>query len=234
MSLFRLQLYESNQDHFCKSHNSDFRWISGFFKSIYQWIFICERDDKKWKSKSNKAKGKVIQVKIFQDRKNIILMVLILAVLIMGYGYSVLLQELSIHGSAEIEGQTWRIEITDVKDKSVLGTAKVAEKPTFTKTSATLKNEFFHKGDSIVYEITVSNNGGLDAKLESVQIVPGDDSNGVITYNVTNVTPGATRLAVGETNKINVAVTYSKPEKLQGSEFIENMKILVNYVQDYN
>lgn len=172
-------------------------------------------------------------MKIFRDKKNMILFVLVIAVLIMGYGYSVLLQQLSIHGSAEIDNGSWQIEIIDIKDKSILGSAKVLEKPTFTKSTATLKSGFSHTGDSIVYEMTVANKGGLDAKLDTINIVSDTNAKNAITYKITNVTPGGTLLPVGETNKIHVTVTYSNPENLSSAGLTENVKILVNYVQDH-
>lgn len=166
-----------------------------------------------------------------KERKNIVLAVLMIAVLIMGYGYSVLLQELSIHGSAEILDATWKIEITDVRDKGLLGSAEVSEKPTFTKTTATLNSSFKYKGDSVIYRMTVENKGSMDAKLDSINILPSNDSKSAITYKVTNVTPGATVLRSGETNEIDVTVAYSNPENQTELDFTENVAVILNYVQ---
>lgn len=166
-----------------------------------------------------------------KDHKNIVLTVLMIAVLIMGYGYSVLLQELSIHGSAEINGATWQIEITGIKDKGLLGSAEVVEEPTFTKTTASLNSAFKYKGDSVIYQMMVENKGSMDAKLDSIQILPSGDAKSAVTYKVTNVTPGATMLRAGETNEIDVTVAYSNPENQTELDFTETVAVVLNYVQ---
>lgn len=171
-------------------------------------------------------------MKIFKDRKNIILLVLILVIFIMGYGYSTLLQFLSIRGSAEINNNsTWQVEIVGIKDKSILGNAKVLESPSYTKTTANFSSEFYHKGDSIVYEITVENKGGLDAKLAMINMTPEASNDSVFTYQIMNVTPGVTLLKAGEKNTIDISVTYSNPEKLTIQNLKENMSVILNYVQ---
>ncbi len=166
-----------------------------------------------------------------RDHKNIVLAVLAITVLLMGYGYSVLLQELSIQGSAEINGATWQVEITGIEDKGLLGSAEVLEEPTFTKTTASLNSAFKYKGDSVIYQMTVENKGSMDAKLDSIQILPTGDSKSAVTYKVTNVTPGATVLRAGEKNEIDVTVAYSNPENQTELNFTENVSVILNYVQ---
>lgn len=170
-------------------------------------------------------------MKFFKDKKNIILLVLILAVLIMGYGYGVLLQQLIVEGNAEIHNATWQVEITDIKDKSVFGSASVIQKPTFTKYTATLNSAFHNKGDGIIYELTVENKGSIDAILQDVNIVVPSGMNNLVTYKVLNVTPGATRLPAGSTNTIGIEVTYNNETQIL-EQINERVEIIINYVQD--
>ncbi len=84
-------------------------------------------------------------------------------------GYAVLSQTLNIQGTGGIT-TNWRIEITNVETKKTVGNAKNVTDPTFNKLTANMSASFEKPGDSISYDITVSNLGNIDAVLDSIKM----------------------------------------------------------------
>ena len=114
-----------------------------------------------------------------ENNKKIIITVLSVLVVAMAVGYALLAQELTIKGSASIDS-TWRVEITNITSKDVVGDAVNKVDPSYTATTANFSVGFTQPGDSITYDITVTNKGTLDAVVESITVNKGD--NLAITY----------------------------------------------------
>lgn len=103
-----------------------------------------------------------------RDRKkrNIIIGVLCSLLVIMGMGYALLNQRLTIKGQEIIMGE-WDVRITNITDKNPIGKAKNVSH-SFTNTSATFEADLWLPGDSIEYEVTVENKGNVVAALQTV------------------------------------------------------------------
>lgn len=103
-----------------------------------------------------------------RDRKNrnIIIGVLCSLLVIMGIGYALLNQRLTIKGQEIIMGE-WDVRITNITDKNPIGKAKNVSH-SFTNTSATFEADLWLPGDSIEYEVTVENKGNVVAALQTV------------------------------------------------------------------
>ncbi len=103
-----------------------------------------------------------------RDRKNrnIIIGVLCSLLVIMGIGYALLNQRLTIKGQEIIMGE-WDVRITNITDKNPIGKAKNVSH-SFTNTSATFEADLWLPGDSIEYEVTVENKGNVVASLQTV------------------------------------------------------------------
>lgn len=103
-----------------------------------------------------------------RDRKNrnIIIGVLCSLLVIMGIGYALLNQRLTIKGQEIIMGE-WDVRITNITDKNPIGKAKDVSH-SFTNTSATFEADLWLPGDSIEYEVTVENKGNVVAALQTV------------------------------------------------------------------
>ena len=67
-----------------------------------------------------------------------------------------------------------------------LGDAVNKVDPSYTATTANFSVGFTQPGDSITYDITVTNKGTLDAVVESINVVKGD--NQAITYTTNDIT----------------------------------------------
>ena len=96
------------------------------------------------------------------------------------------------------------IEITGIKTTEVNGTAS-GEEPTYTKTSATFESNLIQKGDSIVYTVTIKNNGTVNANLSDVNITPQEDGSEAIYYVVDSP---AEVLEAGATTEMKVVASY--------------------------
>ena len=98
-----------------------------------------------------------------------------------------------------IEQNDYNVEITDIETVEVNGTAS-AEQPTYTKTTATFNSEIVQYGDSIVYNVTITNNGSKVAKLSNVNITEQEDGSEAIYYSVDSpsevLEPGASTTMV--------------------------------------
>ena len=108
-----------------------------------------------------------------KDKKKVLIGILSVLVCIMTVGYALLAQELTINGRASIDS-TWKVEITNITSKDIVGGAVNKVDPTYTATTANFSVGLTQPGDSITYDITVTNKGTLDAVVESINVDKGD------------------------------------------------------------
>ena len=105
-----------------------------------------------------------------KDRKkrNIIIGALCSLLVFMGIGYAILSQTLNISGTANMQGN-WSVKITNMKllEANKTGRAENVSN-TFTNTTASFEANLWMPGDSIEYEVTVENQGNIDAVLKDI------------------------------------------------------------------
>ena len=105
-----------------------------------------------------------------RDRKkrNIIIGALCSLLVFMGIGYAILSQTLNISGTANMQGN-WSVKITNMKllEANKTGRAENVSN-TFTDTTASFEANLWMPGDSIEYEVTVENQGNIDAVLKDI------------------------------------------------------------------
>ena len=104
-----------------------------------------------------------------RKKQRIIIGTLCAIVIGLAVGYAILSQTLNIQGTGGITTD-WRIEITNVETKKTVGNAKNVTDPTYDKLTANMSASFEKPGDSISYDITVSNLGNIDAVLDSIKM----------------------------------------------------------------
>ncbi|MGN1000395.1 MAG: hypothetical protein ACI4OG_00465, partial [Bacilli bacterium] len=104
-----------------------------------------------------------------RDRKkrNIVIGVLCCLLVFMGVGYAILSQTLTINGIGNVKGN-WNVEITSITLKSQTGRATEVSS-SYTNTTASFEADLYMPGDSIEYEVTVTNNGNIDAVLNDIK-----------------------------------------------------------------
>ena len=115
------------------------------------------------------------------------------------------MQELTINGSASIDS-TWRLEITNIGSKDVVGDAVNKASPSYTSTTANFSVGLTQPGDSITYDITVINKGTLDAVVEIIDVDKGD--NPAIIYTTSGLKRGDKISKNNGTNTLTVKVDY--------------------------
>ena len=144
-----------------------------------------------------------------RDRKkrNIIIGSLCCLLIIMGIGYAILSQTLNISGIANMKG-TWDIKITDISEASRTGKADPGT-PTISTNgvSASFEANLWMPGDSITYNITVKNNGNIDAALK--ELVPSVE-NGVQQVKFSNNAVQGKVLRQSESYTFQVSVVFDE------------------------
>ena len=116
--------------------------------------------------------------------KNIIIGALLIVILTMAVGYSALVTDIPINGSAEIIGE-WNVRITNIEAKDVSEGCDAGDIQ-FTNTSATFNAKLKKPGDYITYLITIENAGTIDATLNSITFTPEEDGSPAIIYEKTD------------------------------------------------
>ena len=139
--------------------------------------------------------------------RNIIIGTLLAAILIMAVGYALLSQSLTINGTANITSN-WDVKITNITAGTPTGTAENVSPATFTGTSATFNVNLVKPGDKMVYQITVSNEGTLNAKLTGMTVSPESEADTGIYYRVSGVEQNVTKLDASQTNTVTVEVGW--------------------------
>ena len=144
-----------------------------------------------------------------RDRKkrNIIIGALCSLLVFMGIGYAILSQTLNISGIANMKG-TWDIKITDISEASRTGKADPGT-PTISSSgvSASFEANLWMPGDSITYNITVKNNGNIDAALK--ELVPSVE-NGVQQVKFSNNAVQGKVLRQSESYTFQVSVVFDE------------------------
>ena len=141
------------------------------------------------------------------EQKNFAIVALVCALEIMAVGYSLLAQNLTINGTANITS-TWDVQITGITEGEATGGATNKTPASFTGTTATFDVELKNPGDKMIYNITVENKGSLNAKLTGLTVSPEETAETGIYYKVTGVTKNVTTLDAAETNTITVEVGW--------------------------
>ena len=164
-----------------------------------------------------------------RHKRNILLIGLISILLIMMVGYSAFSSKLEIKGSSMVTSK-WDIEITDLQMKTKVGNAEDVNH-TFDMLNANMEANFYLPGDTITYEVTVSNLGSLDAILDSIKI--NMDSQDIIEFKVDGIMSGDV-LKQGESKKFDVIMKYNEniTEQPDMESVIFNMNL--NYLQNGN
>ena len=145
--------------------------------------------------------------------KNIIIAVLCGFMVLMGVGYAMLSQTLTINSTAGISS-TWDIEITNINVINTKGYAENDEQGTSIaadKVNANLSAKFQAPGDSITYEIEVSNLGTIAGKIENIVVNQVGENQDIIIAS-TDTSNGTLEYLAPTTGKgtFNVTLTFNE------------------------
>ena len=160
--------------------------------------------------------------------KNKIVIIMCCLIFVMVIGYAAFSTNLNINGTANI-ASTWKVEFTSIEEVSKSSGVTVKTAPTASGTMATFDVAFTSPGDSIEYDITIKNNGTLDAVIDSIKTTnTGSDA---IKFEVSGVTEGDT-LAKQATTKVKVKISYDSSVTTQPTSLSRTLTLNIIYVQN--
>lgn len=163
--------------------------------------------------------------------KNILIIILFLAVIGMAIGYAALSQLLTINGTANISAK-WDIKISNIAEGTLTGaTSKTAATVSGDKLSAKFDVNLEKPGATATYIVTVENAGTIDAILENVTGI--DAANAANPTDVTfdiNANKNDT-LTSGATKDYTVTVKWLETAESIPTTKEKTATITLNYVQ---
>ena len=160
-------------------------------------------------------------------QRNYIILGLCSILLVMAAGYAAFRTQLTINGTSNITSE-FKVLITDIQSRSVVGRAENAEEPSHTETTATFKTNLYLPGDSITYDVTVENQGSIDAVLKTIQ--KSDSNNNAIIFETSGIQEGEV-LKASESTKFSVTVSYNASTTSQPSNITSDLEITLDYEQ---
>lgn len=166
-----------------------------------------------------------------KKNKNLLLIILLIAILGMAVGYAALSQLLTINGTANISAD-WDVKISQIAEGTLTGaTSKTTPAVSSDNLSATFNVDLAYPGASATYVVTVANEGTIDAKLESVSGV--ETANAVeptvVTYAIDAVADDS--LVASATKDYTVTVTWDATDNTIPTTTTKTATITLNYVQ---
>lgn len=166
-----------------------------------------------------------------REKKNVLIGVLLAAVVLMSVGYAALASQLQINGTSSISSN-WDVKFTSMTDGTAVGNATNKVPATFTSTTATFDVELVSPGDSMTYELVVTNAGSLDATLDSIVGLPTSQDGDAIKYTVSGVSVGDA-LNAGDTATVTIKVEYDSSVETQptAEQLSKTLSVTLNYVQ---
>ena len=164
--------------------------------------------------------------KFNSTQRNYIIVGLCMILVIMGVGYAAFSSQLRISGTSNITSN-WSVKITDIQSKVVNGTPANASEPTHTDTTATFRTTLTSPGDTMQYDVTVSNEGDIDAKLDKITVP--ESTNPAIGFEVSGIEEGSL-LEAKQTAILTVIVKYNDVTE-QPSNLTANLEVTLDYSQ---
>ena len=161
-----------------------------------------------------------------KTQRNYIIAGLCMILIIMGVGYAAFQSQLKISGTSNITSN-WNVKITNIESEVVSGAPTDAETPGYTDTTATFTTRLTSPGDTMQYDVTVSNEGDIDAKLDKITVP--ESNNPAIGFEVSGIEEGSL-LEAKQTAILTVIVKYNNVTE-QPSDLTADLKVTLDYSQ---
>ena len=161
-----------------------------------------------------------------KNRKNIVILALVIVILLMAVGYSAFATHLDINGTAEITGE-WNVRISNIETQEISDGCDDGD-PQYTNTTATFNAKLVKPGDIITYAITIKNDGTINAKLDNVLFKEEGGSEAII-YETTEL---KSPLKSGEEDTFLVKLKYDPNSTEVPSIKTKTITGIIEYVQE--
>ena len=143
-------------------------------------------------------------------------------------GYAAFRTSLNIEGTSEITS-TWDIKITNVTSGKKTGDAENAKAPEWEDTRASMEANLYSKGDAMEYDVTILNNGSLDATLDDIITNKENANQEAVIITFTGYKEGEV-LKAGESKIVHVKIAYN-PD-YNGEETSSEVNIDFEFTQE--
>mgnify|MGYP002524623673 CR=1 FL=1 len=140
-----------------------------------------------------------------KKKKNIMIIVLCFVLLLMGVGYAVVSQRLTIGGTAKMQG-VWDVRITNIQLSRKTGLAK-DNSHKYENLSASFQTETLAPGDMLEYTVSVSNKGNIDALVSEINATL--DGPEAIKYTVEGIKKGDV-IKEGVTKEVIITIKFDE------------------------
>ena len=124
---------------------------------------------------------------------------------------------------------SWDIRFTDMYQQRKIGTASEISAPSYSSTKASFHVSLSKPGDEITYNLTIKNNGSLNAKVSSIYVMPENNDGDSILYFVDGINVGDFLDAGKSTNMAVTAKFNSNGSPVSG--VVKSVSVIINYVQ---
>ena len=163
-----------------------------------------------------------------KKRRSIVITSLLAVLLCMVVGYATYSSNIEIKGTTEVTS-SWDIKITDVTSGTPTGDAENAKAPDWNDLTASVEANLYSKGDAMEYDVTITNNGTLDAKLDNIvtNLQNANDEAVIITF--TGYKKGEV-LKAKESKIVHIKIAYNP--NYTGEETSSEVDIDFDFVQD--
>ena len=159
----------------------------------------------------------------------IIIIVLLLIVFCISIGYATFAK--NIKSISNNNNANWNISITDIKTIDKSNGAKNITDPKVTSSSSAIINCYLNSiGDYIMYEVTIENNGTMDAYISDVIISPLDSNFKYTVSNLkTNQVLNHKGFSTHNTAKVKIKIYYDNNQNLENIN--HNFSVIFVYKQ---
>lgn len=188
-------------------------------------------------------------------KRNILLTILLLAIIVVSIVFALFSQNLRITGIAKVNPATLNIKFDDLKNAEITGNAKEIEKPKINELDLTKIENYSVTvtvpGDEISYKFDVVNEGNKNAKIDKIdgleninwkgqnESTKTKDENIVrenVKYTLTYTEDGrqvlvGDTLNAGDRRQMELKLVFSGDKLPKGEVKLENLGIEVKYVE---
>ena len=160
-------------------------------------------------------------------KKTVIMIAMIAAVMLMALGYAAFATRLNINATGNITS-TWNVYFSTITEGVIVGTASNNTPPSVSGTTAYFDMNLRLPGESITYEVTLTNGGTVGAIISDIKAEAEGSS--AIIYSISGLKVGD-KLAGGASKTITVKTEYADVMD-QPSVTSKTLVITIDAVQD--
>lgn len=124
----------------------------------------------------------------------------------------------------------WKVEFTSIAEGEVVGAAVSRKKPQYSSTNASFFVDLTAPGDSMTYDVQVSNLGNIDSVLDDIVFITSPNKE-AIKVELIDIHEGD-RLKAMESRNFKIRIYYEL-HATEAIEFDKPVSIVLNYKQAY-